>query len=546
MCFQRRYVASMAYEIEDEFIRQCCFIAAIGAVITSVACFAPPLIANDIVAENSDDDEIVAGLESKDESDRSESAATDQRFDFWVFGVKSDGPAARGRIEKLLERKLSAAHQICELSEVQQRKLAVAGNGDIKRLFDRIERCRILVRRWSKSEFNAQEWKLEPLHRAVHSDRFGYGSLFDKTLRHNVTFERLVRLKLWENSGCAPWFGVPAYHRYVALREIERLGGGAYVFKKAGPPWLRSLVGDEWMKIFDDVNGVSLNRSAATDATLGHMGSLTTVRGIGLNNTQVTDMGLALLRARTNLEELWLDNTQVTDAGLEHIEGLINLRQLTLDNTHVTDAGLAHLRGLTDLHTFDLSHTHVTDAGLKYLRGMTNLKILRLGGTQVSDKGLEHLQELPKLGWLWLDSTPVTDAGLLRLDRLTDLCELHLDNTQVTAGGLAHLRGLTKLQYLTLNNTQVTDAGLAHLNGPMNLYHLFLANTLVSDSGLAHLQGMTNLHRLDLQGTQVTDSGLAHLERLNKLQHLWLGNTNVSDAGIARLKRALPKLSIKR
>lgn len=139
------------------------------------------------------------------------------------------------------------------------------------------------------------------------------------------------------------WACVRGYRQLAVIREIEELGGSVVQFP-AGQRWFRELIGEDRMRMFDNVTGV------------------------WLQNTQITDAGLAHLGGFTTLQILDLDNTHVTDAGLEHLRGLTNLRLLYLFNTRVTDAGLAHLRGLTVLQELSLYNTQVTDAGVAELR----------------------------------------------------------------------------------------------------------------------------------------------------------------------------------
>jgi hypothetical protein len=123
-----------------------------------------------------------------------------------VFGEKSDGAALRVRFESLLQRKINAAQQICALTDRERRKLLTAGHGDIKRVFERIERARLLVCGngvdgpvHKQIPAGALE-KLSAFSEVVRSDPFAYGSLFDKTLRHNLSFRQLVRYKRWETA----------------------------------------------------------------------------------------------------------------------------------------------------------------------------------------------------------------------------------------------------------------------------------------------------------------------------------------------------------
>src|SRR5262245_2417071 len=50
--------------------------------------------------------------------------------------------------------------------------------------------------------------------------------------------------------------GVPVYRQYVAIREIEEVGGRVETYAR-GPKWLRRQFGDcQWMKPFDEVVSV--------------------------------------------------------------------------------------------------------------------------------------------------------------------------------------------------------------------------------------------------------------------------------------------------
>lgn len=52
-------------------------------------------------------------------------------------------------------------------------------------------------------------------------------------------------------------FGLPIYRQQVAIREIERWGG-SIDRKNGGPDWLRQLIGDERIEVFDRVDKVYL------------------------------------------------------------------------------------------------------------------------------------------------------------------------------------------------------------------------------------------------------------------------------------------------
>jgi hypothetical protein len=189
----------------DKKTRTCVFAACIAAAVASLACFYGHLLADDIVERNSDDEFEASRDESAGEPESTESDRHVAWFDFLVFGDGSDAAALRVRFEELLERKTSAALEICALTDYEGRKLRIAGRGDIKRAFDRIERARLLVcgngidePAHKRFPIDVLEKRLSKFSSAVRSDPFAYGSLFDKTLRHNLSFEKLARYKRWE------------------------------------------------------------------------------------------------------------------------------------------------------------------------------------------------------------------------------------------------------------------------------------------------------------------------------------------------------------
>src|SRR5262245_46161134 len=105
--------------------------------------------------------------------------------------------------------------------------------------------------------------------------------------------------------------GLPIYRQRAALREVERLGG-SYEREPGGPAWLHRVLGDEWMKYFDQVNMVRFN-----DGTF-------------------SDGGLAQLTGLTGLQALWFDRSDLGDAGLADLEGLTTLQQLSLAGTRIS------------------------------------------------------------------------------------------------------------------------------------------------------------------------------------------------------------------
>jgi hypothetical protein len=177
---------------------------------------------------------------------------------------------------------------------------------------------------------------------------------------------------------------VRMFRQQVAIREIEEAGGTIVETEDGGPDWLRRLLGDQPMEVFDTVVTVDLDKSTVTDAGLAKLDALTGLRYLDLAETAVTDTGVAALLPLRELRGINLDETRVSDAALVHLKEFPNLQFVCLCETRVTDAGLAHLASLLNLERIDLSGTQVTDAGLLHLYGLTKLHVLEVHHTRIT------------------------------------------------------------------------------------------------------------------------------------------------------------------
>ena len=111
-----------------------------------------------------------------------------ENFDRWIFGNLTDDRTRRDWLEHRLGFKCEQAARSVPflLSRPQMEKLQLAGRGDVKRFFDRVEA--------SRPEFDAVRKDLDAGHRFLLNDLkplcaqfkdgpFGADSLFAKTLR---------------------------------------------------------------------------------------------------------------------------------------------------------------------------------------------------------------------------------------------------------------------------------------------------------------------------------------------------------------------------
>src|SRR5579872_2968133 len=114
-------------------------------------------------------------------------------------------------------------------------------------------------------------------------------------------------------------FGLPMYRQRVAIQEIESQHG-TVTSRPGGPKWLRARLGDERMRIFDDVVVVDLAGRDPSSAALRHIDWLTGLETLHLDSAQLTDAGMINLKRLTRLQVLSLSGTQVRGAGLANLE----------------------------------------------------------------------------------------------------------------------------------------------------------------------------------------------------------------------------------
>jgi len=217
------------------------------------------------------------------------------------------------------------------------------------------------------------------------------------------------------------WTRLHYRRQQLILKKVGNLRGKVMIGGRISHRLPRVLFGAFTpgpLEIFDEVVGVDLNLTAATDddlAELHALGALSQAGYLGLDGTQVTDKGLKWLHGMDRIRQLQLCGTQITDDGLKHLEGMAGLTVLYLSDTEISDTGLEHLQGLKSLDRLALDRTRVSDAGLEHLQGLTSLGYLVLDRTSVSDAGMTLLMSLKKLALLTVSATKVTDSGVAEL-----------------------------------------------------------------------------------------------------------------------------------
>jgi hypothetical protein len=117
-------------------------------------------------------------------------------IDQWIFnGVNNGANGSLSRLDSLLKLQIADVGRSCGATEAQQKKLELAGRGDIKRFFDGIEEVKRKHAPLQNDAAVIQQvyQEIQPLRLVVSSGPFGEGSLFAKTLRKILSEEQTAR-----------------------------------------------------------------------------------------------------------------------------------------------------------------------------------------------------------------------------------------------------------------------------------------------------------------------------------------------------------------
>jgi hypothetical protein len=115
------------------------------------------------------------------------------QVDNWVFGRLGGSAVARSRFDAILALRIEDIERVCGATDAQKQKLKLAGRGDIKRTFDRVEELKRTFQQ-SQNEPNNNIWQaIQPLQAELNSGLFGDASIFEKTIKKTLTSDQLAR-----------------------------------------------------------------------------------------------------------------------------------------------------------------------------------------------------------------------------------------------------------------------------------------------------------------------------------------------------------------
>jgi hypothetical protein len=120
---------------------------------------------------------------------------SDDQFDQWVFGAPRNSRAGRNKLDSLLTLEVDDVARTCALSETKKKKLVLAGRGDIKRFFERVEEKRKKFDKVKTDQNKIGEiyQELIPLQVTLNSGLFADDSFYAKTLKKVLSEEEEAR-----------------------------------------------------------------------------------------------------------------------------------------------------------------------------------------------------------------------------------------------------------------------------------------------------------------------------------------------------------------
>ena len=109
-----------------------------------------------------------------------------EQMDQWVFGRYGGSGGAHSKLDSSLLLRIQDLERTCGITEAQKMKLRLAGRGDIKRFFDRLEELKRKLQQ-GQNDPNANIWQaIQPLQVELNTGLFGDDSLYAKTIKRTL------------------------------------------------------------------------------------------------------------------------------------------------------------------------------------------------------------------------------------------------------------------------------------------------------------------------------------------------------------------------
>jgi len=177
------------------------------------------------------------------------------QVDNMVFNRLGGSVMARTRFDSALALRIEDLERTCGLTEAQKKKLKLAGRGDIKRVFDRVEEVKRAFqqnRTWPNNNIGQA---IQPLRVEVNAGLFNDDSLFQKTIKKTLNGDQAARYdslmrerKLSRYRATAEWF-VVHLDKALGFNDDQRRRLAELIVNDTEPP-LRFGQSDYWYLLF--------------------------------------------------------------------------------------------------------------------------------------------------------------------------------------------------------------------------------------------------------------------------------------------------------
>lgn len=126
---------------------------------------------------------------------------------------------ARKRMESAIESELQWIESRCRLTDVQKKKLRLAGRGDIGTFFSRAEelRAKVVGRALDQQEYNELSMEMSRLRMMTQNGLLNEASLFRKTLRRTLDDQQRAE-----------------YQQLLRQRQLDAVAAGLSAFDRVG------------------------------------------------------------------------------------------------------------------------------------------------------------------------------------------------------------------------------------------------------------------------------------------------------------------------
>jgi hypothetical protein len=170
-----------------------------GRLLCFAAALAVAIVADGRVARAQDDDEPEENQNAQAARGMAgviiEQMPNLEQVDQWVFGRFGGSGGARNKLDSSLTVRIEDLERACGLTEAQKKKLRLAGRGDIKRFFDKVEEMKRKLEQGQRNP-NTDIWQeIQPLQVEVNTGLFGDDSIYSKTIKRTLDADQTARFE---------------------------------------------------------------------------------------------------------------------------------------------------------------------------------------------------------------------------------------------------------------------------------------------------------------------------------------------------------------